>query len=154
MSNYIERNKKFLQTRHYVRYDETNLLRLDLHFNPLQEYRERCGNNMCVVLYTNKEEDDAYIIPVCVLDKILVPENFWPEVGENAENERKRWRLKIEGDRLFIVRKSGSNLPSAYLDLDEFHNNYELLGSEVYDWESFPPKESRKSTRPRSNRLF
>ncbi len=152
--NYIERNRSFLETKHYIRYDDTDFQRLDLHYNPLQEYRERCGGNMCIIFYTDRQADDAYIIPVHMLDKIFTLENFWPEVGENADNNRKRWRLKIEGDRLYIVRKAGLGMPSAYIDLDELHNNYELLGPECYEWEPFPPKESRVAQRPISNRLF
>ncbi len=152
--NYIERNRKFLETRHYIRYDETDLQRLDMHYSTFQEYRDVCGNNMCVVFYTNKQVDDVYVVPVYVLDKFFIPENFWPEVGENADRDRKRWRIKIEGDRLYIVRKAGSGMPSAYIDLDEFHNNYELLGPACHAWEPFPPKESRVASRPITNRLF
>lgn len=154
MMNYIERNRGFLQGKHYIRYDDNNFQRLDMHHNKLHEYREERGDNMCVVFYTDKEVDDAYIVPVHILDKIFTPDNFWPEVGENAERGRKRWRLKIEGDRLIIVRKAGAGKPAAHLDLDEFHNNYELLGPECHAWEPFPPKESRVATRPILNRLF
>ena len=154
MLNYIERNRRFLEGKHYIRYDDTNLLRLDMHYNTFQEYREERGDSMCVIFYTDRKADDVYIVPVHVLDKIFLPENFWPEVGENLERGRKRWRLKIEGDRLYVVRKVGSNMPSAYVDLDEFHNNYELLGPECHAWEPFPPKESRRASRPITNRLF
>jgi len=152
--NYIERNRNFLKTRHYIRYDDTDFQRLDMTHNVLQEYREECGDSMCVIFYTDRHADDAYIVPVHILDKIFTPDNFWPEVGENADRDRRRWRLKIEGDRLIVVRKAGSGMPAAHVDLDEFHNNYELLGPECHAWEPFPPKESRVATRPILNRLF
>jgi len=151
--NYIERNRAFLETKHYIRYDDNDFQRLDLHYNTLQEYRQKRGNNMCVVFYTDRYKDDAYIIPVYVLDQVCTPENFCGEVGENAARNRKRWRLKIEGNRLWIVRKAVGLTP-VYIDLDEFHNNYELLGPECHAWEPFPPKESRVAARPITNRIF
>ena len=119
MLNYIERNRHFLETKHYIRYDATDFKRLDMHYNTLQEYQEERGDNMCVIFYTDREVDDVYVVPARVLAKIFTPDNFWPEVGENADRNRKRWRLKIEGDRLIIVRKSGEGKSAAYIDLDE-----------------------------------
>ena len=153
MANYIERNRDFLEIRNYIRYDDTNFQRLDIHYNKLQEYRNKYGDNMCIIFYTDKSVDDAYIVPIYVLDSIFTPDNFWPEVGENAERGRKRWRLKIEADRLYVVRKSGLGAPSAFIDLDDFHTNYELLGPECHAWEPFPAREDRVSQRPILNRL-
>ncbi len=152
--NYIERNKEYLKTRHYVRYDNTDFKRLDAAPKQFYEYRERVGDKLCVIFYTDKEVDDAYIIPAYILDEIFTPENYWPETGRNLDVDRLRWRLKIEGDRLYIVRKAGLRMSSAYIDLEEFHNNYELLGPECHAWEPFPPKENRKATRCITNRLF
>ena len=151
MSSYIHRNRGFLGHRHYVRFSH-DLIGLDMHEKPLQDIRRRCGDNMCLILYRSEEENDAYIIPVVKLDKIFIPENLWPETGTNIG--RRRWKFKVQGDQFWVLRKSGSGLSAATLDLSKFHNNYELLGPECYAWEPFPSIKERNTSRPRLNTLF
>ncbi len=152
MLNYIEQHRKFLETRHYIRYSG-DLQGLDLHAKRLQEYRRKRGNNMCLVFYTDKAVNDAYIVPVTALDHIFIPDNYSAEVGENARVGRKRWKFKIEGDQLWIIRKAGLGLSAATLDLTPFHNNFELLGADCFAWAPFPSKEERVTLRPRQNRI-
>jgi len=151
MISYIYRNLNFLIPRHYVRFSH-DLRGFDMHEKTLQDLREVSGDNLCLVLYSSKEENDAYIIPVTELDEIFIPENLWPEVGTNIG--RRRWKFFIQGDKFWLLRKSGSALPAATLDLSQFHNNYEMLGAECYAWEPFPSIEERNTLRPRLNTLF
>lgn len=151
MISYIQRNRGFLNNRHYVRFSY-DLLGLDMHEKTLQDYRQRCGDDMCLVFYRSKEENDAYIIPVTELGSIFITENLWPEVGTNLG--RRRWKFKIQGDRFWVLRKAGTGMTSVSLDLDKFHNNYELLGPACYAWEPFPSVEERSTSRPRLHTLF
>ncbi len=153
MHSYIEENRDWLSSRYYIRFGE-DPLRLDLHKNPLNEYRTEYLDNFCLIFYFSKVQNDVYIVPVSELDDIFTEDNLWPEVGENFEIGRQRWKFKIEDDILTVLRKRGSNKKSTRLDISGSHNNFELLGPGAHAWAPFPPQEERVSVLTRNNVLF
>jgi hypothetical protein len=113
MPNYITRNINLIRARHYVRNATASNHWFDFSQEKMANFKNRYGDNFCLIINGSKNLDDAYIIPYTTAKRYFSVEYL--------DDNRPRWVGTIIDDRL----KLGSN--SSYFSVGQYHNKFDLL---------------------------
>lgn len=113
MPSRVDQNRARLRARHYLRNATAPNHWFDFVENRINWYRQRHGEDFCLVINGSHEMDDAYVIPFAVARGAFTRE---------ALDDRGRWIGTIEGTRLHLST-NGANLNVA-----PYHNAFHLIG--------------------------
>lgn len=117
MTGYILQNYDELKNRHYIRKAGSRDYWFDFTHNRLQSFRDKYGNDFCLVLYASEIDDDCYVMPFAEVQNVF---------ADNLLDERNRWSGYISKDILHVVRHPNSKVVS----VAPFFNNFESLWRE------------------------
>ncbi len=71
MTSYIADHFKELRKRHYVRNARTPTYWFDFQSSKVESYRQRYGDNFCLIVNGSDSHDDAYIMPYNEVKKLF-----------------------------------------------------------------------------------
>lgn len=121
MSSFIATNLATLSQRHYIRKAGTDDSWFDFTQNKLEKYKNKFGDNFCLVLYSSDTDEDSYILPYSHVKHLFKDEYV---------DKRSRWVGSINGSLLRIRRSDHAMSVSAY------YNAFEFLDDEFRDEET------------------
>src|SRR4051812_13983878 len=101
-----------IRDRHYIRKPTADNHWFDFTGTKLREYRERSGDDFCLIVNGSETSDDAYIIPYAVARSVFT---------DDAADHRGRWVGTIVGSTMTLA-PSGNTL-----NVERFHNAFDLL---------------------------
>ncbi|MBM3356610.1 MAG: hypothetical protein FJY54_02655 [Betaproteobacteria bacterium] len=101
-----------LSRRHYVRNARSWNSWFDLSQSRIEGFRDRFGDDFCIILNGSDDADDLYVIPYPIAKRAL---------HADLLDHRRRWVGFVRGEKLRI------NNAQRKLPLKPFHNAFELL---------------------------
>lgn len=126
MNNYISENRDVLKTNHYVRRARESDFWFDFTCSKVEQYRSRFGTDFCMVIYSDGDFDNAYIMPYREISA------FFSE--EQVDPKRNRWTGEIR-DNVMRLRPGNATVSvSAYYNAFHYlHQPLELDDKTLHD---------------------
>jgi 5-methylcytosine-specific restriction endonuclease McrA len=91
MPSQIADHRDLLEQRHYIRKAGTDSYWFDFSARKLQGYRDRFGDDFCLIIYGSESQDDAYILPFSAVGAIFSADHV---------DDRRRWIGNVKGHLL------------------------------------------------------
>lgn len=114
--NYIVAHRDALSERHYTLMANIKDHRFNAWPNPLREYRQRCDDDFCLVVFRTGPKDDAYVMPFTRIEPLFTEQGLEPSSGSAG-----RWIGSIRNGYLTVDGSDES------VSVAEYHNAFHLL---------------------------